>query len=135
MKIFFIYVLSQTICANSNSTRASRVEIMSHFCYRYMGLKLTIVGCGGQKSVTTQPGLPNVFSNTYQNDKICNKWPQNIPNGHKIHQNFTFQGVINKPKFGFFGIQLYLGRVNNFTVYSIGVSLCNFLHGTSNVGR
>jgi hypothetical protein len=55
------------------------------------------------------------LSQHYQMVINYNKWPNNIPNGHKIYQPFPFLGFPKFTQIGIFGLKIYhLARVARF---------------------
>jgi hypothetical protein len=57
----------------------------------------------------------------YQMTTKYTKWPENIPNGHKIYQHFPLQDPPNLPTLDFFGLKInhlatLLRRGNNFSL-------------------
>jgi hypothetical protein len=51
------------------------------------------------------PNIPNDHK-LYQTAVSYTKWPQNIPNGHKICQHFTFQGTLKYTQIWILGLKI-----------------------------
>jgi hypothetical protein len=76
---------------------------------------------------TKKENIPN-DQTLYQTAIKYTKWPQNIPNGHKIYQHFLFQG---RPKFtqiGIFGL-----KRNHLATLLLNQHLCAFEQGDERV--
>jgi hypothetical protein len=79
------------------------MDSVSHFAQSYLRGKCVEKCCAGMPDLSwlniTKRGK------TYQITIQYAKWPQNIPNGHKIYKHFTLQDPPKLIQIGIFGLK------------------------------